>query len=120
MRVFVAGGSAELRETAIALVLDAARERKKITLLACSKACPVAGFLESWTWGKNILFGTLSAQTPAIFWEMVDSVIALPGSPAALLASAKEFNIPVWEPFKNANKPKSDPDADSPGSNVAE
>lgn len=104
MRIFVAGGTPDFRETALLPVLDAAQSRKKITLICCSKVCPVAPFLERWTWGRDILFGTLSAQNPAVFWDMVDSVIALPGTPPALLDSAVEFNKPVWEPFKNANK----------------
>ncbi len=102
MRLFIAGGNPEFRGTALIPVLDAAAGKKRITLLAHSKACPVAGHIEQWAWGKGILYGCLSAPTPEVFWGMVDSVIALPGTPPALLASAKEFNKPVWEPFKHA------------------
>ena len=119
MRIFVAGGTPDFRETALLPVLDAAQSRKKITLICCSKVCPVAPFLERWTWGRDILFGTLSAQNPAVFWDMVDSVIALPGTPPALLDSAVEFNKPVWEPFKNANTNQNS-SSGVPGSNVAE
>ena len=103
MKLFIAGGSQDFRGTALIPVLDAAAKAKKITLVCCSKSCPVAGHIEQWTWGKGILFGSLSAPTPEVFWAMVDSVIALPGTPSALLASAKEFNKTVWEPFKNVS-----------------
>lgn len=105
MKVFISGGSTDFRGTALIPVLDALLAKgKKITLISHSKACPVAGHIEQWCWGKGILYGALSAPTPEVFWDMVDSVIVLPGTPQALLDSAAEFKKPIWEPFKNAAK----------------
>lgn len=100
MKIFVSGGDDTVTENALRLVLDTVKDKHQLVLVACSKACPMAGVIERWAWGKNILSGRLSAQSPEVFWDMVDSVIAMPGTPQSLLDSAKEFNKPIWEPFK--------------------
>lgn len=100
MKVFISGGDDTVTENALRLVLDTVKEKHKLVLVAYSKVCPVAQFVERWAWGSNILYGSLMAQTPEVFWDLVDSVIALPGTPQTLLDSAKEFNKPIWEPFK--------------------
>lgn len=100
MKIFVAGGDASVTEGALFLVLDAIREKHKITLVSYSKKCPAASIVDRWAWSRNVLYGNLMAQSPEVFWDMVDSVVALPGAPDNLLSSAKAFNKPVWAPFR--------------------
>ena len=105
MRVFISGGNPSMPLADLVRVLDAAHAKRGLVLIAYSAVCPVTTLIEQWARGTSILYGSLTTQAQEAFWDLVDSVIALPGTPEALLVSAKQYNKPVWEPFK----PKAEP-----------
>lgn len=100
MKLFIAGGNDTVSENALRLVLDTVKSKHKLTYVAYSRAFPLTQVVERWASGTKLMYGIVQAQSQEVFWDMVDSVIALPGAPESLLESAKQYSKPVWEPFK--------------------
>jgi len=98
--VIISGEMAAGQVLDVFKALDAAHAKSRITIILHNGTSPLDDMAERWANRAGILSAVLEANGPDGFFAMGNSLIAFPFTGSALMISAKEHGLKVWEPFK--------------------